>query len=401
MKITKNIKKNFPLLQNTGVIFLDNASTTQKPQQVIDAITNYYLCQNANVHRGIYALSEAATKAFEETRDAVKNFINAKSSKEIIFTSGTTQSINLVAYTFGEQEIKKDDEIIISAIEHHSNLVPWQQLAKRKGAKLKIIPIKEDLTLDINAYKKLLNKKTKLVAISAMSNALGTIVNIKEITQLAHKAGAKVLVDAAQSIAHIKTDVQKLDVDFLAFSGHKMLGPTGTGILYGKQELLEKMPPFHFGGDMISSVSLTSTTFAELPSKFEAGTPDIANIIALKEAIKYIEKIGFEEIQKHDKTIKEYAIKMLKKYPRIKLLIPPKSEHGPVISFTIKGAHPHDIASILNEYNVAIRAGHHCAQPLMNSLCLGATARISFYIYNTTQDIDTLEKALKQVLKIF
>lgn len=401
MKITKNIKKNFPLLKNTGVIFLDNASTTQKPQQVIDAITNYYICQNANVHRGIYALSEAATKAFEETRDAVKNFINAKSSKEIIFTSGTTQSINLVAYTFGEQEIKKDDEIIISALEHHSNLVPWQQLAKRKDAKLKVIPLKEDLTLDIDAYKKLLNKKTKLVAISAMSNALGTIINIKEITQLAHKVGAKVLVDAAQSIAHIKTDVQKLDIDFLAFSGHKMLGPTGTGILYGKQELLEKMPPFHFGGDMISSVSLTSATFAELPSKFEAGTPDIANIIALKEAIKYIEKIGFEEIQKHDKTIKEYAIKMLKKYPRIKLLIPPKSQHGPVISFTIKGAHPHDIASILNEYNIAIRAGHHCAQPLMNSLCLGSTARISFYIYNTTQDIDTLEKALKQVLSIF
>lgn len=401
MKITKNIKKDFPLLQKTKVVFLDNASTTQKPKTVIDAINNYYLSQNANIHRGIYSLSEKATEAFEETRTTVQKFINAASTKEIIFTTGTTQSINLVAYTFGDQEIKKGDEIIVSSLEHHSNLVPWQQLAKRKSAKLKVIPLKDDLTLDIDAYKKLLTKKTKLVAISAMSNALGTIIDIKKITQLAHKVGAKVLVDAAQSIAHMKTDVQDLDIDFLAFSGHKMLGPTGTGVLYGKEEILEKMPPFHFGGDMISSVSTSNSTFAELPSKFEAGTPDIANIVAFKHAINYIQNIGFQEIQRHEKTLKDYAIKMFKKYPRVKLLLPPKTQQGPVISFTIKGAHPHDIASIFNEYNIAIRAGHHCAQPLMNSLCLGATARVSFYIYNALSDIDQLEKALKKVLTIF
>lgn len=401
MKITNTIKKDFPLLAKSKIVFLDNASTTQKPKQVISAILNYYENINANIHRGIYTLSEKATDEFEDTRKSVQKFINAKESSEIIFTSSTTQSINLLAYTFGESEIKKDDEIIISELEHHSNLIPWQQLAKRKKATLKVIPVKKDFTLDMDAYKKMLSKKTRLVAITAISNATGTITNTKEIINLAHKAGAKVLIDGAQSVAHEKTDVQKLNADFFAFSAHKMLGPTGVGVLYGKRKLLEKMPPFQFGGNMISNVTIKTSTFANIPNKFEAGTPDIANIIAFKEAIKYIEKIGFKEIQKHDEILTDYAVKILSKYPRIKIFAPPKKVHGPVISFTIKGAHPHDIASIFNEYNIAIRAGHHCAQPLMNSLCVGATARISFYIYNTRSDIDKMEQALIQVFKIF
>ncbi len=392
------MKNDFPLLKNGKLAYLDSAATSQKPKQVIKALVDFYESENANIHRGVYELSENATEKYEAVRHKTAKFINAKSPKEIIFTRNATEAINLVAYTFG-QSISKGDEIIVSALEHHSNLVPWQELCKRKKATLKVIPLKADLTLDFNAYKKLLTEKTRLVAVTAMSNVLGTVTPIEEITKLAHKKGALVLVDGAQFSSHNKTDVQKLGADFFAISAHKMFGPTGVGVLYGKQELLEDLPPFLYGGDMIYKVNQLESTYAPLPAKFEAGTPNIAGVIAFGAALDYITQIGFRKIQSHDKELYNYAIKTFKKYPQVKMFLPPKGQA--VISFTIEGIHPHDIASIFNEYNVAIRAGHHCAHPLMQTLKIPATARMSFHLYNTKEDIDQAEKALQKALSIF
>ncbi|MEK7085570.1 MAG: cysteine desulfurase [Patescibacteria group bacterium] len=403
-----SIKEDFPILNNKinsrPLIYLDNASTTQKPKIVIEALKNYYENSNANIPRGIHTLSEKATASYEKTRLNIAKFINATSEKEIIFTRNTTESINLMAYTWGETNIKENNEIIVSAIEHHSNLVPWQQLCQRRQAKLKIIPIKQNLTLDLDQYAKLLSKKTKLVAVTGMSNVLGTIPNLKKIIDLAHQAGAITLVDGAQSVAHSPTDVQELDCDFMAFSAHKMLGPTGIGILYGKYEILNDMPPFLFGGDMVKVVEQYKAYWNDLPWKFEAGTPNIADVIAFDEALKYLEKIGMENVQKHDQKLLKYAVEKFSQYKNqnVKLFLPNDIvNNGGILSFSIKGIHPHDIATIFNEEGVAIRSGHHCSQPLIENLNVLATARISFYIYNTKEDIDLAELALQKTIKIF
>ena len=395
------IKKDFPIFAQGNLVYLDNAATSQKPQCVIDAISDYYSTMNANIHRGVYTLSEKATEKYEATREKIANFLNAKSAKEIIFTRNATEAINLLAYTLSNNHINEGDEIVVSELEHHSNLVPWQEVCKRKKATLKVIPIKNDYTLDIEAYHELLSPKTKLVAITAMSNVLGTRTPLKEIIEAAHKQGALVLVDGAQSAAHSKSDMQDLNCDFFAMSAHKMLGPTGVGILYGKEELLENLPPFLYGGDMISSVKQYSSIYAELPAKFEAGTPNIADVIAFSTALDYLNELGFETIESNDKKLFEYTVNMLSKYKEVTLFTPPESEAGPVVSFDVKGIHPHDLASVFNEDNICIRAGHHCAQPLIEKFNLPATARISFYIYNTTEDIDRAEKALQKALQIF
>lgn len=400
------IKSHFPILsrkiKGKTLVYLDNASTTQKPKSVIKAITDYYENTNANIHRGIHTLSEEATEAYEKVRLQTAKFINARSDREIVFTRNATEAINLVAYTWGESNIKEGDAIIVSAAEHHSNLVPWQQLCKRKKAKLLIIPLKTDYTLDMEVYKQILSAKTKLVAISAMSNVLGLVPNIHEIITEAHKVNAKVLLDGAQFVAHRPTDVQNLDCDFLVFSSHKMLGPTGLGILYAKEEILAQMPPFLFGGDMVKVVDQQGATWNDLPWKYEAGTPNIADTIAFGKAMEFLEEIGMENIAKHDAELLKYAKEIFDKYPQVHLHSPQNSEiAGSVLSFSIKGIHPHDIASIFNEEAVAIRSGHHCAQPLMEHLGVPATARMSFYLYNSEEDIDKAEIALQNVLKIF
>lgn len=403
MTISQKIQSQFPILNRKvngkRLAYLDNASTTQKPICIIDALTNYYKNYNANIHRGIHKLSEEATIAYEDTRKETAKFINAKSEKEIVFTRNATESINLVAYTWGEQNIKEKNEILVSALEHHSNLIPWQQLAKRKNALLLTIPLKNDYTLDMEAFDQMMSKNVKLVCVSGMSNVLGTIPPLKEIIKKAHQVEALVLIDGAQSVAHQPTDVQDLDCDFFVFSSHKMLGPTGVGILYGKEDILEKMPPFLFGGEMAQSVKNCEASFSEIPWKFEAGTPNIADVIAFKEALKFIEKIGLKNIQKHDAELLKYAREKFSKYPQVTLYGPQNS--GPVLSFTIKGIHAHDIATIFDEEGVAIRAGHHCAQPVIEKLHVPATARMSFYFYNTREDIDQAEKALKKVIWTF
>lgn len=415
----KSLKKHFPILnrQINGktLVYLDNASTTQKPRQVIEALKNYYENTNANIHRGIHTLSQEATEAYEKTRLTTAEFINAKSEKEIVFTRGTTESINAVAYSWGETNIATGDEIIVSALEHHSNLVPWQELCRRKNAHLKIIPLSSSLSLDLTAYEKLLGKNTKLVAITGMSNVLGTIPPIKKMIKAAHKVGAKVLVDGAQSVAHLPTDVQELDCDFLAFSSHKMLGPTGVGMLYGKENLLENMPPFNFGGDMVKIVTQEKAEWNDLPWKFEAGTPNIADVIAFEKALQVLSEVGMQNIANHDEKLLKYAIDRFGKYENVTLLTPgnTSSSHasatgnthslatGGILSFTIEGVHPHDIAQIFDEEGVAIRSGHHCNMPLMELLKVPATARLSFYLYNNEEDIDRAEKALQKVLKVF
>ncbi len=403
----KDPKKHFPIFKNSAkngkeFVYLDSASTTQKPESVIKAITEYYENYNANIHRGIYDISEIATEKYEACRRKVAEFINAKSSKEIIFTRNTTESINLIAYTWGNLHIKEGDEIIVSALEHHSNLIPWQQLCQRKNATLKVIPLTKDLTLNLTAYEKLLSKKTKLVAITAISNVTGTINDIETIIEKAHAVGAHVLIDNAQGISHKPTDVQKLNCDFMAFSSHKMFGPTGIGVLYAKEEILDNLPPFLFGGDMVGQVSQFEATWNEIPHKFEAGTPNIADTIAFQKAIEFIEEIGFEAIEKHDHLLTKKAKEMLAEFPQIKVYSPKSiNESSPAISFTIDGIHPHDIATIFNEENIAIRSGHHCCMPLMETLQIPATARMSFSIYNTTEEIQRAKIAIERTLKTF
>ena len=400
------IRKDFPILRRLiagkPLVYLDNAATTQKPQVVIDAIVDYYTRYNANIHRGIHTLAVEATQSYEEARKKVGRFINAKSEKEIIFTRGTTEAINLVAYSWGRLNVEKGDEIVLTVAEHHSNLVPWQQLALENGATLKYLDIDEQGYLDIKILGETITKKTKLVAVTHVSNVLGTINPIKEIVRVAHQKGALVLVDGAQAVPHIKVDVQDLGCDFYAFSSHKMLGPTGIGILWGRKEILEVLPSFQFGGDMIREVYLDRTVFAELPHKFEAGTPDIAGAIGLGAAIDYLNKVGMENVRTHEKKLVGYGLAQMTKIPGLTIYGPMTTrDHSGVIAFNVSGIHPHDLAQILDGEGVAIRSGHHCAMPLHARLGISASARASFYIYNTCQEIDKLVEGIKKAKRIF
>lgn len=400
------IREDFPILSRQvhgkPLVYLDSGASSQKPLAVIETMNEYYKSYHANVHRGVYEISELATSAMERARTRVARFIHSSQSKQIIFTRNTSESINLVAYSWGLANIKANDVIIATEMEHHSNLVPWQLLAQRTGARLEFIPLTDDGQLRLDVYKQLLELHPKMVAFTHMSNVLGTITPAQEIISLAHAAGALTLVDAAQSVPHMPVDVQELDADFLCFSGHKMLGPTGIGILYGKRALLEDMPPFMGGGSMIRTVHLRESTWADLPAKFEAGTPAIAEAIGLGAAVDYLNKLGMQNVYQHEQELTVYALEQLKTIPELTIYGPDASKRGGVISFTLGEIHPHDLASILDqEAGVAIRAGHHCAQPLMERYNLTATARASIYVYTTTADIDTLVWGLKKAQQIF
>jgi cysteine desulfurase / selenocysteine lyase len=397
------IRQEFPILnrevKGRPLIYLDNAATTQKPQQVIDALIHYYTNYNANIHRGIHTLAEEATAAFEQTRDAVKSFIGAGSREEIIFTRGTTEGINLVAYSWGRKNIRTGDEIIISNMEHHSNIVPWQLLCEEKGAVLKVIPINDNGELIQEEYEKMLGPKTKLVSLVHVSNALGTVNPVKQMIARAHAVGAVFMVDGAQSAVHLEINVTDLDCDFFAFSAHKLYGPTGVGVLYGKRALLESMPPFQAGGEMIKEVTLQKTTFNDLPYKFEAGTPNIADVIAFKSALHFVHSIGKDKIRKHEQDLMDYAHLELEKIPGLTIIGKAK-EKVSVVSFVIEKAHPQDIGILLDNRGIAVRTGHHCAQPLMDRFCIPGTARASFAVYNSRYEIDELVKGLQRVVKI-
>lgn len=397
-----NFKDEFPILQERKISYLDSGATTQKPQCVIDAIESYYKECNANPHRGAYSLSIEATEKYENTREKIAKFINARNREEIIFSKNATESLNLIAYSYGLDNLKKDDEVVLSIMEHHSNLVPWQYVTKKTNSKLKFMYINKDYELSKEEIESKITDKTKVVGITHVSNVLGTINNVKEIIKYAHKKGAVVIVDASQSIPHMKIDVQDLDADFLVFSGHKMFAPLGIGVLYGKKELLNKMTPFLMGGDMIEYVYEQNTTFAPLPNKFEAGTQNVEGVIGLGSAIDYIEKIGYKEIQNVEEAITKYAVNELSKLDFLELYITPHLEnHSSVISFNIKGVHPHDVASILDSNGVCVRSGNHCAQPLLRYLGMDSTCRASFSIYNTKEDVDNLVEALKKAYKMF
>ncbi|MBK2002544.1 cysteine desulfurase [Listeria ivanovii subsp. londoniensis] len=402
----QKIRADFPILaqeiNEKPLAYLDNAATSQKPKQVIRALTHYYEFENANVHRGVHTLAARATDAFESARAKVAKFIHAREVAEIIFTRGTTSAINLVVDSYGNANIEAGDEIVISYLEHHSNLIPWQQLAKRKGAVLKYIELEEDGTISIEQAEKTITEKTKIVALAHVSNVLGTITPIKEIAALAHKVGAVILVDGAQAVPHMEVNVVDLDADFYAFSGHKMMAPTGIGVLYGKRELLEKMEPTEFGGEMIDFVELYDSTWKELPWKFEAGTPIIGGAIALGAAIDYLAAIGIDTIHTYEQELVSYAIEQMSMLEGITIYGPTDaSKRCGLVTFNIEGAHPHDVATILDEDGVAIRAGHHCAQPLMKWLDVSSTARASFYIYNTKEEIDALIEGLKLTKEYF
>lgn len=395
-------KDEFPILQKRKISYLDSGATTQKPQCVIDTIESYYKECNANPHRGAYSLSIEATEKYESTREKIAKFINAKNREEIIFSKNATESLNLIAYSYGLDNLKKDDEVVLSIMEHHSNLVPWQYVTKKTNSKLKFMYINKAYELSKEEIESKITDKTKVVGITHVSNVLGTINNVKEIIKYAHKKGAVVIVDASQSIPHMKIDVQDLDADFLVFSGHKMFAPLGIGVLYGKKELLNKMTPFLMGGDMIEYVYEQNTTFAPLPNKFEAGTQNVEGVIGLGAAIDYIEKIGYKEIQNVEEAITKYAVNELSKLDFLELYITPHLEnHSSVISFNIKGVHPHDVASILDSNGVCVRSGNHCAQPLLRYLGMDSTCRASFSIYNTKGDVDNLVEALKKAYKMF
>ena len=395
----KQIREDFPQLHTKingkDLVYLDNAATTLKPKVVIDSMTHYLSHEVANVHRGVHTLSEQGTRYFEETRIAVQKLINAEHAHEVIYTKGTTDAINLLAHSFGERFISAGDEIILSGMEHHSNIVPWQMMAQKKGASIKVIPINDRGELMMDEYKKMLSPKTKLVAIVHISNTLGTVNPVKEITKLAHAVGAKVCVDAAQSIAHQKIDVQELGCDFLVFSAHKMYGPNALGFLYGKEALLNEMPPYQGGGSMISEVSFENTTYNVLPNKFEAGTPAIAEVIAFKAAIDYVEGLGFDSIKAYEDKLLAYATEKLKTIEGVRLIGEAADKSG-VLSFVIEGVHPHDLGTLLDKQGVAIRTGHHCTQPLMKRFGISACARASFTFYNTVEEIDTLIAAIKK-----
>lgn len=400
----ERIRKDFPTLSvqvnRKPLVYLDNAATTHKPLPVLDAMKDYYYKFNANPHRGAHYLGVLATEMYENAREKIREFINARSTREIIFTRNATESLNLIAYSYGMKFVEKDDEIVICISEHHSNIVPWQKIAKLKGANLKYLYINDDFRLDMEEVNSKITEKTKIVSIAQMSNVLGTIYPVKEIIEIAHSKGAIAIIDGAQSVPHMKVDVQDLDADFLVFSGHKMLGPMGIGVLYGKEEILENMPPFLMGGDMIEYVEEQSTTFAELPHRFEAGTPNVEGAVGLAAAIDYLNEIGLDNICKYEKELTAYALEKLKEIPYVKIYGPLDLENrGGVISFELEGCHPHDVSTIVDTYGVAIRAGHHCAQPLMKFLKAPATSRISFYFYNTKSEIDVFIDSLLKVRK--
>lgn len=397
-----NFKKDFPIFENKDIAYLDSGATTQKPTSVLEAIEKFYKNENANPHRGAYGLSIEATEIYENTRDKIAKFINAKHREEIIFSKNASESLNLIAYSYGLDNLKKDDEIVLSIMEHHSNLVPWQMVAKKTESKLNYMYINDNFEISDEEIETKITDKTKIVGITHVSNVLGTINNIEKIIKYAHKKGAIVVVDGSQSIPHMEIDVQKLDADFFVFSGHKMLAPLGIGILYGKKEILNKMNPFLMGGDMIEYVYEQETTFAPLPNKFEAGTQNVEGVIGLGAAIDYIKKIGYNKIQEIEKEVTSYARQELSKLEYLTLYLTPNEEkHSSVISFNIKGVHPHDVASILDSENVCVRSGNHCAQPLLRSMGIDSTCRASFYIYNTKEDVDKLVIALNKAYNMF
>jgi cysteine desulfurase/selenocysteine lyase len=400
----ERIRRDFPILSRTvhnhPLVYLDNAATSQKPQIVIDTLTHYYQALNANVHRGVHRLSEEATQAFEQARIKVQNFINAPHPSEIIFVRGTTEAINLVAQSYGRPQFKPGDEILLTEMEHHSNIVPWQLLCEQTGAKLSVVPINENGEINLQDVANKINSRTRLVTIVHISNALGTINPIKEIIELAHLQGIPVLIDGAQAVAHLPVDVTALDCDFYAFSSHKLFGPTGIGVLYGKRALLEAMPPYQGGGEMIQTVSFAKTTFSELPNKFEAGTPNIADVIGLGAAIDYISQIDWNAIAHHEEDLLNYATSLALQQPDLRLIGTAKHKAG-ILSFTLGDIHAHDIGTILDQQGIAIRTGHHCAMPVMQHYNVAATARASFAFYNTKQEIDRLFAGLEKVREVF
>jgi cysteine desulfurase/selenocysteine lyase len=397
------IRNDFPILSrkvnNKPLIYLDSAATAQKPQVVIDAVDNYYKFQNANIHRGVHTLSQEITIAYEEARATVKKHLNAAHAHEIIFTKGTTDSINLVAYSFGKKYVNEGDEILISSMEHHSNILPWQQLCEDKGAKLKVIPINNEGEIDLKEFKILLSPKTKIVAITHVSNTLGTINPIKELITLAHQQNIAVLVDGAQAVPHLLVDVVDLDADFYCFSAHKLFGPTGVGVLYGKQKWLDEMPPYQTGGGVIKTVTFEKTTFADLPLKFEAGTPHISGAIGLAAAINYVNTLGLNNISEYENELQVYATKRLSEIDGLRI-IGTAANKAAVISFVVDGTHPFDIGVILDKQGIAVRTGHHCTQPLWNIYGLQGTVRVSFAFYNTIEEIDSFTVALKKAIKM-
>jgi cysteine desulfurase/selenocysteine lyase len=397
------IRNLFPILnrkvKGKNLVYFDNAATSQKPIQVIDALVHYYTHFNANIHRGLHTLADEATAAYEASRVAVQQFIGAREPEEIIFTKGTTESINIVAKSWGKAFFEKDDEIIITSLEHHANIVPWQMIAEEKGALLKVIPMDQNGILDMDAYKSLLNNKTKFVSLIHVSNALGVINPVEEMITLARQYNAKVLIDGAQSSVHLDIDVQHMDCDFYVFSGHKIYGPTGVGVLYGKRELLEQMPPFLGGGEMIKEVTFEKTTYNELPFKFEAGTPNIADVIVMKPAIEFINHYGKANIREHEDKLLKYATEQLKAIDGLKIIGDVENKVS-VISFVIDGVHPQDLAILLDNQGIAVRTGHHCAQPLMRCLGIVGTTRASFAAYNTLEEIDVMVQALQKSLKM-
>ena len=397
-----DFKDDFPILKNRDISYLDSGATTQKPQCVIDAVENYYKMYNANPHRGAYSLSIEATEVYENTRAKIAKFINAENPEQIIFSKNATESLNLLAYSYGLDNLQPEDEVVLSIMEHHSNLVPWQYVTKKTGSTLKYMYINNEYELTREEIEEKITDKTKIVGITHVSNVLGTINNVKEIIKYAHSKGAIVIVDASQSIPHMRIDVQDLDADFLVFSAHKMLAPLGLGVLYGKKSILDAMRPFIMGGDMIEYVYEQDTTFAMLPNKFEAGTQNVEAVVGLGTAIDYIEKIGYDKIQEAEKEVVSYAREELSKLNYVKMYITPNEEnHSAVISFNVEGVHPHDVASILDSVGVCVRSGNHCAQPLMRFLNIDSTCRASFYLYNTKEDVDRLVKGLEKTYNMF
>ncbi len=398
------IREDFPILKETvhgkPLVYFDNGATSQKPQSVIDAIDRYYREENSNIHRGVHHLSERATVAYEAAREKIQGFVNAKASSEIIFVRGTTEAINLAAQSYGRNFLQPGDEIVVSAMEHHSNIVPWQMLCEQIGARLRVIPINHDGEIVMEEYRRLLNRKTKFVSVTHVSNALGTVVPVKELIALAHERGVPVLLDGAQAAPHLKIDVQDLDCDFYAFSGHKVFGPTGVGVLYGRAELLEKMPPYQGGGDMISLVTFEKTHYNVVPYKFEAGTPHIAGGIGLGAAIDYLQKLDWEQVAAHEHKLLGYATDALSSIDAVRIIGTAKEKAG-VVSFVVDHVHAHDVGTILDQEGVAIRAGHHCAMPVMQRFGVPATARASFAFYNTIEEIDVMIQAIHRVLKVF
>jgi cysteine desulfurase / selenocysteine lyase len=397
------VRADFPILRERvnghPLVYLDNAATSQKPEAVIRAIVDYYHHDNANIHRGVHLLSQRATNAFEAARNAVHVLLNSAQASEIVFVRGATEAINLVAQTHGRVQIGEGDEVLITAMEHHSNIVPWQILCEEKGATLSVAPIDERGELLLDEFQKLLNPRTKIVSIAHVSNALGTVNPVKELVRMAHEAGAVVLVDGAQAVPHMQVDVQDLDCDFYVFSGHKVYGPTGVGALYGKAALLDQMPPYQGGGDMISSVTFEKTIYNKVPHKFEAGTPDIAGVIGLGAAIAYVRSLGIDAIEVHERELLQYGTERLSAIPRLRIVGTSREKAG-VISFVMEGIHPHDIGTILDQEGMAVRTGHHCAQPVMERYGIPATARASFALYNTREEIDALVRGIQKVMEV-